>query len=74
MDIKRLRKHYKTGDPQQRQNIERLCKDEVDLASLIFDADIELMTFGDKKAFKTAEKLGVSSWKIGEKGIKHFGY
>jgi len=66
--VKHLRKHYKENpagiENMVRKDIEASPDKLVLWASLIFNGDIEYMTFGERRAMKTVEKNGITSFKI----------
>jgi hypothetical protein len=72
--VRRYRKHYKAGGEMEKKRLENLLKKEIDgredssilWASLIFDADIKPMTFGERKAAKTATNHKITCFTIGE--------
>ena len=66
--VKRARKHYKENP----EGIENMVRKDIEAspdklalwASLVFNGDMEYMTFGERKAMKTAEKNGITSFRI----------
>jgi hypothetical protein len=71
--VRRARKHYRK-DPVRienmlRKEIEASLEKNVLWASLIFDSDIEFMTFGERKALKTATNHKVTCYLVTGTGI-----
>lgn len=71
--VRRARKHYRK-DPARienmlRKDIEASPEKTVLWASLIFDSDIEFMTFGERKALRTATNHKVTCYRINGKAI-----
>jgi hypothetical protein len=70
--VKRYKKHYRAGSLEQKRRLENILKSDIDSsenpaalwASLLFNGDIKLQTFGERKALKTATNHKITCYTI----------